>query len=173
MIRPRNQIDIRPTKDIALKAIFNILEHNFTEGGCEYTALECFSGTGAFSFTGLKKNFNFAVLVEKNKIAAKYLENKIRSLDFSNYCELVNADILNFETDMKFDIVFLDPPYFENLIQKTIRHIRKFTKNETIFIIECHKDEFKDIENALISDELKCLKNRKYGICSIGFFCER
>lgn len=69
-----------------------------------------------------KKNVNKIIVVEKSKevieIIGKYYNN--------NKIEIINEDIFNFNTDIKFDLIWLDIwSYFEEKNLKEMDYLRK------------------------------------------------
>ena len=73
--------------------------------------------------------------------------------------------------NIKFDIIFLDPPYKENFSKQAIKKISesKLLKNEGIIIVETDEPErdIKEIEN--INIDYKIYDLRKYGRASLIF----
>ena len=72
--------------------------------------------------------------------------------------------IQNFEN--KFDIIFLDPPYKEKKLEILISSIitNKILKKNGIIIIHRHKKE-----NDNLTNKLKIIEEKKYGISKIIF----
>ena len=83
-------------------------------------------------------------------------------------CKIISNDCFDFLSNnqnlaQKFEIIFLDPPYKEKRINDLLDLIIKsFLKEGGIIII--HRDKNDDIE---ISEKLKILDNRQYGISKI------
>ena len=67
---------------------------------------------------------------------------------------------------MKFDLIFLDPPFKDNKINKIIEIIKrmKITSNKSVIIIHRNK---KIVEK--ISKDLIILKEKNYGLSKIIF----
>ncbi|MCM8789517.1 MAG: RsmD family RNA methyltransferase [Candidatus Omnitrophica bacterium] len=103
---------IRPTQDKVRKAIFDILGD---VTGLSF--LELFAGSGAVGLEALSRGAGEVTFVEKEKIC---IETIRYNLDFisSSAHQLISSDVseavkrLNDE-GKKFDIIFLDPPYYE------------------------------------------------------------
>lgn len=80
-------------------------------------------------------------------------------------------DCLNEVKNVKFDIIFLDPPYKENLAIKAVEKINnmQLLKNEGIIIIETDEPE-RDIKQINdININYKMYDLRKYGRASLIF----
>jgi 16S rRNA G966 N2-methylase RsmD len=68
----------------------------------------------------------------------------------------------------KFDIIFMDPPYLKNFIEKTLIEIskREILEEDGIIIVEHDiKDEVKDK-----IEKLEKYREKKYGNTMVSFF---
>jgi len=108
---------LRPTTDRVKETLFNWLMP-YIHGA---TCLDCFAGAGSLGFEALSRGAIRVNLIELNKNAAKQLlANKqlLKSDDVVVY----NANVLDFlktQTSIEFDLVFIDPPFRQNLISQT------------------------------------------------------
>jgi len=100
--------EIRPTPDRVREALFNWLGTG-VEGAC---CLDLFAGTGALGFEAASRGAKAVVLVERNRDAAAALELATRTLGAGNVT-IERADALAWTPPpgLRFDIVFLDPPW--------------------------------------------------------------
>ncbi len=82
--------------------------------------LDLFAGSGALGFEALSRGAASATLVEQNKPAAAMLTRQAEMLEATG-CRIVCDDAFSFLccSNEAFDIVFLDPPFAENLLQRT------------------------------------------------------
>ena len=111
---------IRPTQDKVRKAVFDILQD--IEG---LSFLELFAGSGSVGLEAISRGACEAVFVESNRDCQSVIRKNIESLK-AQACA-----IYPFETERglqilhkegrKFDIVFLDPPYYKDLAKKTLQ----------------------------------------------------
>ena len=78
--------------------------------------------------------------------------------------EVLNLDYIEalkiLKEKYKFDIIFLDPPYKGDLIEKSINLICEYDLLNENGIVVCETD---DINKIKIPNVLKEVKNRKYG----------
>ena len=117
--------DLRPTPDRAKETLFNWLGQDLSEMYC----LDLFSGTGALGLEALSRGAKRVTFVEKNK---KYLQ-KIKKVYFETsekedcefYCEECLDWIKNNNSQTKYDLIFVDPPFNKNLIEDLINSILK------------------------------------------------
>ncbi|WP_368411048.1 16S rRNA (guanine(966)-N(2))-methyltransferase RsmD [Colwellia sp. 4_MG-2023] len=108
---------LRPTADRVKETLFNWLMPYIHGANC----LDCFAGAGSLGFEALSRGAANVHLMELNKAAAKQLSaNKL--LLKSDDIVVSNTDTLAFlktQTPVKFDVVFIDPPFRQNLISQT------------------------------------------------------
>ena len=85
---------------------------------------------------------------------------KLLMMIFSNFLKKKNM------INIKFDIIFIDPPYRELKINNIIEIIKinKLLSEKGILIIHRHKKD-----NIKLTDKIKIIENRCYGISNIFF----
>ena len=157
-----NNIQTRPTTLRVREAIFNIL-NNKVQGS---NWLDLFSGTGAISCEAYNHGAKKIVAVEKNKKNSKICIKNLFSLqnidNRKNDIEVICKDVLiwtkpteeriNISSTIdfkkiKFDFIYLDPPYKANYHELILHQIFNcnFIKNDSIVICEHSLDlEIKD-----------------------------
>lgn len=106
---------LRPTGDRIRETLFNWLQPYLSGSRC----LDLFAGSGALGLEALSRGAASAVLVEKARAVARQLEQSVRELDAVG-ARIVNADALGFLAGAAepFDIVFLDPPFATDLLDR-------------------------------------------------------
>ena len=83
--------------------------------------------------------------IEKQKSLCNSIEEIAKQLRIKEKCRIINANStsINFNNlNDKFDLIFLDPPFHEKLIQRSLDIIDKnalLAKNGLVYI-ECEKD---------------------------------
>jgi 16S rRNA (guanine966-N2)-methyltransferase len=108
---------LRPTTDRVKETLFNWLMPYIHNANC----LDCFAGAGSLGFEALSRGASKVNLIELNKAAAKQLLANKQLLK-SDDVVVCNANVLDFlktPTANKFDLVFIDPPFRQNLISQT------------------------------------------------------
>ena len=123
---------LRPTLDRIRETLFNWLARDITNSHC----LDLFAGSGALGFEALSRGASRITLVEQSKKVVDDLMVNCQRLD-SNNIKIVNLEALKFlqSTDLKFNIVFLDPPFGNNLLEKTVSAlIPRLSENALIYI---------------------------------------
>ncbi|HSD70816.1 MAG TPA: 16S rRNA (guanine(966)-N(2))-methyltransferase RsmD [Woeseiaceae bacterium] len=105
---------LRPTSARIRETLFNWLAPCIEGASC----LDLFAGTGALGLEALSRGARSVVFVDQSPVACDVLRSSLRFLDASGG-RLVQADARRYLAagDLpKFDIVFLDPPFAENLL---------------------------------------------------------
>lgn len=126
---------IRPTKNIVKETVFNWLSTKINNATC----LDCFAGSGSLGIEAISRNALFVTFVENNKLIAKTLRNNLNKLNISNSL-IFNENIFKWlkKNSTPYDIIFIDPPFKEKLIQKTTNLLENnnWLKNNSWIYIE-------------------------------------
>lgn len=108
---------LRPTTDRIKETVFNWLMPYIHGANC----LDCFAGAGSLGFEALSRGADQVSLVELNKAAAKQLTANKQLLQANNI--VVNhANVLDFlkvQPAKPYDLVFVDPPFRQDLVSQT------------------------------------------------------
>ena len=163
-LKPVPGLNTRPTTDKIKESIFNIL-FEIGEGS---VVLDLFCGSGAigieFLSRGAEKVYFCDFSDDSIKITKRNLENAgllTKSIIMKkNYMDCLNYFYSN---DLKFDYIFLDPPYKYEYIEKTLDYIwnNNILKEDGIIILETNKDIF--VEN------FQVIKEKKYSKIKVVF----
>ena len=115
--------DLRPTPDRAKETLFNWLGQNLSEMNC----LDLFSGTGALGLEAISRGAKRVTFVEKNKDYLQKIKKIHLDMSVIENCDFFCADCLNwvrnFKSEIKYDLIFIDPPFNKNLIDDLLTDI--------------------------------------------------
>ncbi|MBV1910946.1 MAG: 16S rRNA (guanine(966)-N(2))-methyltransferase RsmD [Kangiellaceae bacterium] len=108
---------LRPTLDRIRETAFNWLASHIVQSNC----LDLFAGSGAFGIEAISRGASSIVLVDSSLKATKGLKKNINLLSIDN-SSVINQTAEDFLKNnlLKFDLVFLDPPYDKGLLQSTL-----------------------------------------------------
>jgi 16S rRNA (guanine966-N2)-methyltransferase len=146
-IKPPKHKGLRPTSDKVREALFSILQNRI--GGASF--LELFCGTGAVGIEALSRGAERAVLVDNSAKAARLVRENLDSLGYRDKAAVVSKDVIQFikntATGMgPFDIVFVDPPYHEEVGPKALELLGEvpgegpdFLNEDAAVVYEHHK----------------------------------
>ena len=110
---------LRPTSERVRETLFNWLTPRIHGARC----LDAYAGTGALGLEALSRGAGSVVFVEKSAVAAKQLRRNIDVLD-ARGATVLQQDALEFLRKAAagpFDLVFLDPPFADDLVEETCR----------------------------------------------------
>jgi tRNA1Val (adenine37-N6)-methyltransferase len=96
--------------------------------------LDIGSGTGLLALMIAQKNDANIDAVEINEEAAQQARENVESSLWQNKIAVVTADILNFQTQKKYDCIISNPPFYENELasDKENKNIAHHSKQLTI-----------------------------------------
>ena len=162
----------RPLKDMVRESIFNIIEHSKNEYVELNNAkvLDLFSGTGSFGIECLSRGAKKVVFFENYINSIKILKKNLDLLSLNEQSNIIEKDAYNLTKSennlIKFDLIFLDPPFKDNKLNQLIEKIKqmKITSKNTLIIIHRNKKIFENI-----SKDLTISKEKNYGLSRIIF----
>jgi 16S rRNA (guanine966-N2)-methyltransferase len=165
--------DIRPTTDRVRESVFNILEHRgWGDGGLSILSdarvLDAFCGTGACGLEALSRGARHVTFLDNSKTAIDLCRRNIAALKEQDRTEVLRSDCLKpVRPPQPYDLVFMDPPYDQNLAAGTLRSFANagWIAANGICIVETGLDE--KIESP---DEFEMLEDRKYGRSRVRIF---
>jgi 16S rRNA (guanine966-N2)-methyltransferase len=105
---------LRPTSDRVRETLFNWLQYEIH--GCR--VLDAFAGSGALGFEAASRGAREVVMLERARKVADTLQKNATELHADNV-RLLTVDALDYlsQADEPFDLVFLDPPFGQGLIE--------------------------------------------------------
>ncbi len=139
---------LRPTPDRIRETLFNWLQGHIHGANC----LDLFAGSGVLGFEALSRGAAQVVFVEKNKVVANQLKENLALLTAD--AEVYQTDALEYLSTFKktmqkwggvHNIIFLDPPYRQELLEKVLKRIcdqeQGFIDKNTLIYLEHAAEE--------------------------------
>ncbi len=116
--------DTRPTADKVKEGLFSAIQFEI-EGS---DVLDLFAGTGQLGIEALSRGAASAVFVEKRRDAVKLIEENLALTRLSEHAQVKCGDAMGYLASLgrRFDIVFLDPPYADDLLERALGHLAEF-----------------------------------------------
>lgn len=129
-----DSIMLRPTPDRVRETLFNWLQSVISGASC----LDLFAGTGALGLEAISRGASSVVLVENDPALARQLAENINTLNAAE-AELERSDALTWlrRNTRQFDLVFLDPPFGQGLVEKScglLQEVKCLKSNALIYI---------------------------------------
>ena len=151
----------RPTLSKVRMSIFNTLQSIIDFDGKSF--LDMYAGSGIMGLEAISRGFSYAAAIEKNPKAFQIIKNNFKNFD--NYPKLFLGDSLKLVPKMneKFDVIYIDPPYFSGIYEESLKAVQSICAN--IIILEHVTDVgFLDF---------KLVKQKKYGDKFISFLSDK
>ncbi len=161
----------RPTLDRVKEALFNKINFQLEEA----IVLDLFAGSGALGLEALSRGAKIAYFGENSHQAAKVIEKNIYKTKMQDKAKLIIKDykkVLEEVKQIKFDIIFLDPPYETNYDIETIELVLKdnLLKDNGFIVLETDSNEK---ENKIKTLNIKIDDTRKYGRVKLLFLSRK
>jgi len=146
----------RPTMDRVKESLFGSIQNYIKDS----VVLDLFAGSGSLGCEAISNGAKICYFVDKNRQLIEIIKKNTSKMNEEIY--LINSDyneaLLSFKDNIKFDIIFLDPPYKFNLINDCLEKIKKYNLLNENGIVVC------EYENEIITfNEYKIIKEKKYG----------
>lgn len=159
---------IRLTSDRVKEALFNILGERVV--GAHF--LELFAGSGSVGIESLSRGAKAVVFVESDKRCIKTIRENLGIFCAETVTLLAldtfKAIALLHKQRKKFNIIFLDPPYYRGLAKKSLINLAGYDilKRNGLIIVEHSRSDIlpPDIEG------LKLVQARRYSDTILSFY---
>ncbi|MBQ1506287.1 MAG: 16S rRNA (guanine(966)-N(2))-methyltransferase RsmD [Erysipelotrichales bacterium] len=157
----------RPTQDQVKEAVFSHLGGMFDEG----RILDLFAGSGAIGFEAISRGMKFACINDRDPKAADIMRRNKDALKLGDEVLITNYDFnkslkLLGAKGMKFDYIYLDPPYALEPYDKAMSKILQYDLLEENGIIIAESARDTEIQ----AEGYVCYKEAKYGVARIRYF---
>lgn len=143
LLKTLDGLDTRPTTDRIKETLFNMLNPRIP--GCIF--LDLFAGSGAIGIEALSRGAGMAVMVDNNPKAAECIRENLRKTRLEENALVMSQDVIaalkKLEgRNLRFDIIFMDPPYNHGLERQVMEYLRTspMATEDTLMIIEAAKD---------------------------------
>jgi 16S rRNA (guanine966-N2)-methyltransferase len=139
-------VDTRPTADRVRQALFDMLMHAPWSGRAlveNASVLDVFAGTGALGLEALSRGAARATFVERARPALTALRANIAACRAEDRCTVLAVDALLVPAGERADIVFLDPPYGQDLVPRALARLRAVGRvgPGSLIVAETGRDE--------------------------------
>ena len=131
-------MDTRPTTDRIKETLFNMLQNDLP--GCYF--LDLFAGSGQIGLEAVSRGAACAVFVESQRKAVACIEENIRFTKFERETKIYSQDVFGalraMEGRLRFDIIFMDPPYGKGLEKEVLRYLASSSllKEDALILVE-------------------------------------
>ena len=130
--------DIRPSPDRVRETLFNWLQQQIVGARC----LDLFAGSGALGIEALSRGAEHVTFVDAEPQIASHLQQMLERLNAQPQT-ILTMDALKFlkRPPHPFDVVFLDPPYASDLLERACAQLANgWLASKAWIYLECPAD---------------------------------
>lgn len=154
----------RPTMDRVKESLFGMIQNNIKNS----VVLDLFAGSGSLGIEAISNGACECYFIDNNMTLIDII--KQNTINIKEKITILKSDyksaLENFKNNnIKFDLIFLDPPYKMNLINNCLNTIYEYNLLNKDGIIVC---EYED-EN-IESNVFELIKYKKYGSKNIKIY---
>jgi len=150
--------DLRPTPDRVRETLFNWLQPVIAGAYC----LDMFAGSGALGFEALSRGAAYVEMVDQSSAIVAALRQQLRIFGAENADVYAATMPQQLRTPARpFDVVFLDPPFKENLLLPCCTYLEeKALLADGAYIYLESKDT---LDESMLPTNWQLLKSKKAG----------
>jgi len=158
----------RPITDRAKEALFNIISTDLIDSSW----LDCFGGTGSVSIEALSRGAKTSTIIDLHPLAIETIKKNLHHTKFIQQAEVRKTDTLAYlkkKPIKSYDYVFIAPPQYKGLWQKTIEIIDDnpgWLVDDGWIIVQIHPVEYRPLELKNFNE----FDQRKYGSTIFVFY---
>ncbi len=150
--------EIRPTSDNVREAVFNMLEDV-----SNLKVLDLFAGSGSYGIEALSRGASRIHFNDINRKAVSIITENISLLAENKKVIITNLDYNKalskyLKEGLKFDLIFIDPPYYQGIYEQILDLILPFLNTAGKIVVEV--DKSLKIENLA---KFQITKDKTYG----------
>ena len=149
IIKTISNTNLKPTPSRIKEQIFSWLRPLNADCKC----LDLFAGSGSLGIEALSNGVKSVVFIEQNQELYNSLYKNCKELGILKEVRLYKQSAENYirrTKDESFDLIFLDPPYNKDYINKLLlKIINNFSRNGTLIYIEESNFDFSDFNDSL------------------------
>lgn len=158
----------RPTMDRVKESLFGMIQAYVKNSIC----LDLFAGSGQLGIEAISNGASLCYFIDNNKEVIKILNKNIIDLGIKKESKVILSDwkrMLNDfgNQDIKFDIIFVDPPYDYNVYEKILVKVSELDllNDDGLIILEHSGLKLNDRYN-----NLTLYKEKKYGSKCVNIY---
>lgn len=131
--------DVRPTTDKVKEGIFNIIQ--FDVPGAQ--VLDLFAGSGQLGIEAISRGAGHCCFVDASRRSLDVVKENLKTCGFEKRASTFLGDSISYAelTHDVFDIVFLDPPYRKQLINKALPTVASKVSDGGVIVCETAVEE--------------------------------
>jgi 16S rRNA (guanine(966)-N(2))-methyltransferase RsmD len=171
LIHSPKGVELRPTSDRVKESLFGILGALVVDAA----ALDLYSGTGNLGIETLSRGAASCVFVDNNAKCVEAIKKNLGTLGIDSEAEVVFKDAFKYVKEahaagLTFDIIFLDPPYYKDMVKKSLLLLDYYNiiTHHSIIAAEHYKRDELPAQEELA--RLKLCRQERYGGTFLSFY---
>ncbi len=164
-IKSKKGLSTRPLLSRIRKSLFDLLG----DGIKDKKFLDLYAGSGAVGIEAISRGASEAVFVDKDPECVKIIRENLLKLGISSAARVFQQDVLQILPFLlkkeEFPFIFIGPPYFLGLQDRTLDIIEKLVNYRGGLIIQHHPREKVKLERR----NMTVIQQRKYGDICLTF----
>lgn len=166
-----DDLSTRPTLDRVKEPLFSIIQNYLQDAN----VLDLFAGSGALGIETLSRGAMHCTFCDKSFKSIQILKENVKKTRMEEKSTIISKDYKKCLEDLNqtFNIIFIDPPYKQDIAVDAIKRILnlKLLAEDGIIILETDEEE-RELEE-LKEVEVEVYDRRKYGRVKLLFIHER
>jgi 16S rRNA (guanine966-N2)-methyltransferase len=171
-LKTPSSIRIRPTADRVKEALFGIIGDRIYD----HRVLDLFAGTGNLGIEALSRGARWVLFVDRAKEAIDIIQENLRRTGLTDRAGIWRTGVFAALSRLRkekrcFEVVFLDPPYGYQHIERVLRTLQqaRICVGESLVVVEHDKRDIlpRQIDSLRIGDE------RRFGDTVVTFFTQK
>ncbi len=133
---------LRPTPDRVRETVFNWFNHLLDQNWASLRCLDLFAGSGALGIEAASRGAAQVLLLENQADAHRQIQQVLQKLN-AQQCQVMRTDALVYLAKAPancFDMIFLDPPFACDYLQKAIPACDKLLTANGYLYVEAEFD---------------------------------
>lgn len=163
---PRSK-SIRPATDRLKETIFDVLGQNLSD----LKVLDLYAGMGSLGIEALSRGAERVTFVDYRTLAVGYIEENLNSLGLETQGEILRMDVLKAVSYLQkrkksYHVMFIDPPYNQGLVKKTLLALERFDilhPHGKIVIEHARQEALPSLKRYVLE------RTNRYGITCLSF----
>lgn len=162
---------LRPTPNRIRETVFNWLAPHIHQA----YFLDAFGGSGALSFEALSRGASQGIYIDSQALARQHCHHNAQKLNTTDLAILAGeapARLANLKTERAFDIVFLDPPFQQQLLNPSLQSLldHHLIHSQSLIYFEAEKTWHLD---APLNEAFSVVKQQQAGKVNYGLLAAR
>ena len=159
----------RPATNRVREATFSVLRSFFENGLEGLSVLDLFAGSGSLGIEAMSRGARICTFVEKDPSACSCIRENLKVLGIT--AEVVQSDAARFlsrKRDLEYDLVFMDPPYRFERMEKIVDIMKKAAIRTPGFVLSYERMYTDALP--VFGPGAEFLRRKRYGQTEVLYF---